>query len=687
MNDVSVVGGKAKGLAKLLSYGCPVPDFFVVTAGTALNGDCAAEILSFAADLHCEAFSVRSSNVHEDGAANSFAGQYLTLLNVKKEELFAAVSKVAQSALGQSADKYAGHFAVAKSQMAVIVQKQITGTRSGVLFTVSPSSAEEMLIECVEGEGESLVSGAVTPEKITIKKNEGRREDQYISELVDIASELEKREGRPLDVEWTIADKLYILQMRPITVLGDALPEIAKSNWNFYVYRDFCTLAHSVQISACERSLQRRLFGFDIPVYEGLLVNGREFYSDENDELTAKKWAECDKGGFFEEFIARIEKLVQSTKRLAASLKNRRFDGCGKQALFAQYRKAMGAYIQSYTPLMMRPDDYLIGKYRSLGGELTSEIADILTPVWERTAYSEEKEDILRAKINGDIGAYLEKYEWVNNPLGKRAVRMSDKDIQKRLDRLTVEQAKKSLKEIKDSRKRKKIRYERFIEGTDDEEKRRCLKLISAFIHLRTYTAENSDRLFYYVRERLIFAIADVTGIAHEDILCMTHSEIAALERGERVDKIALAKRRSGEMITFYNGEINCYYGNTVGALLSKLLPKSDDDGKGILFGEIACAGEVKGVVKIVRSFAEAEKVEEGDIVVTSMTTPEIVAALEKAGGIITDEGGITCHAAIIAREYGIPCLVGTKCATGELSDGMNIFLDCVNGRVERIDG
>ena len=94
MNDVSTVGGKAAGLAKLVAYGCNVPDFFVITAGTVLNDEFAAELNTFAADLHCDTFSVRSSSVNEDGANNSFAGQYLTLLNVKKESLFDATLKL-----------------------------------------------------------------------------------------------------------------------------------------------------------------------------------------------------------------------------------------------------------------------------------------------------------------------------------------------------------------------------------------------------------------------------------------------------------------------------------------------------------------------------------------------------------------------------------------------------------------
>jgi pyruvate,water dikinase len=96
--------------------------------------------------------------------------------------------------------------------------------------------------------------------------------------------------------------------------------------------------------------------------------------------------------------------------------------------------------------------------------------------------------------------------------------------------------------------------------------------------------------------------------------------------------------------------------------------------------------GEASGRVKIVNSFLQAQDVEKGDIIVTTMTTPEITIALDKAAGIITDEGGVTCHAAIIAREYAIPCLVGTQNATKLLKDGMFVKIDCINGSVEIVN-
>ncbi|MCH5161305.1 MAG: hypothetical protein J1G04_04660 [Clostridiales bacterium] len=682
MNDVSAVGGKAIGLAKLVNYGCSVPDFFVITAGTVLDDDFAAELIGFAAILHCETFSVRSSNVHEDRMSNSFAGQYLTLLNVAKDNLFRAVKNVADSVNANRAQQYAGHFSTCPSDMAIIVQAQIDGVRSGVLFTQSFASADEMLIESVDGAGELLVGGTVTPQKKIICKDNPQTDFEYESELVAKSMLLERQEGFPLDIEWTYSDKLYFLQMRPMTVVGDALPDIPKRNWQFYVYRDFCTLVHSVQRRASESDLQERIFGFSVPIYEGLLVNGREFYSEENDAATNKIWASLDNGIFFEKFTSDIEALVRRTKRRVNHLKKMSFRDYDNARLLSAYRKEIECYIDSYAPLMMRPDDYLVSEIEKIA-PFSAETADILTPVWKKTFYSEEKIDFLKARISGSADAYVEKYEWIGNPLGRTVTRLRKEDVEKRFDRITSAQADSRLKQLTASKARKRKRFDNYLDEHKDAGLNRLLRLISRFIYLRTYTAENSDRLFYYIRKKILSEIAARFNIPIEEILCMNYDEVAELKDCRRVDRTTIAKRKSGELITFFGGESRAYYGGAVSALLKKLTPYDEKMRDGILCGDVACAGEVSGRVKIVRNFSETEKVNDGDIVVTSMTTPEIVCALEKAGGIITDEGGVTCHAAILAREYGTPCLVGTKCATSVLTDGEKVYLDCVTGQVK----
>lgn len=101
--------------------------------------------------------------------------------------------------------------------------------------------------------------------------------------------------------------------------------------------------------------------------------------------------------------------------------------------------------------------------------------------------------------------------------------------------------------------------------------------------------------------------------------------------------------------------------------------------------GSKGSGGLIQGVAKILLSPREIEKIMPGDILVTSMTSPEFVPAMRRSAAIITDEGGITCHAAIVSRELGLPCIIGTKNATKILKDGDRIEMDVVSGNVRVI--
>ncbi len=106
------------------------------------------------------------------------------------------------------------------------------------------------------------------------------------------------------------------------------------------------------------------------------------------------------------------------------------------------------------------------------------------------------------------------------------------------------------------------------------------------------------------------------------------------------------------------------------------------EEGRVLVKGLGASPGVATGKVKIVLSLDDLDKVEPGDILVTTMTTPDMVPAMKRAAAIVTDEGGMTCHAAIVSRELGVPAVVGTKEATKVLKDGMVVTVDGEKGVV-----
>jgi phosphohistidine swiveling domain-containing protein len=101
--------------------------------------------------------------------------------------------------------------------------------------------------------------------------------------------------------------------------------------------------------------------------------------------------------------------------------------------------------------------------------------------------------------------------------------------------------------------------------------------------------------------------------------------------------------------------------------------------------GNCANAGRVEGRVRILLTPREMDKMQPGEVLVTTMTSPDFVPAMKKSSAIITDEGGITCHAAIVSRELGIPCVIGTKIATKVLKDGIKVEIKANHGLIKVI--
>jgi pyruvate,water dikinase len=99
-----------------------------------------------------------------------------------------------------------------------------------------------------------------------------------------------------------------------------------------------------------------------------------------------------------------------------------------------------------------------------------------------------------------------------------------------------------------------------------------------------------------------------------------------------------------------------------------------------------ASPGRATGIAKIVSDVNEAnQKITKGDILVTDMTNPDFVMFMEKSSAIITNTGGVLCHAAIVSRELGIPCVTGTRYATKVLKDGMKVLVDGLKGIVYEV--
>lgn len=134
----------------------------------------------------------------------------------------------------------------------------------------------------------------------------------------------------------------------------------------------------------------------------------------------------------------------------------------------------------------------------------------------------------------------------------------------------------------------------------------------------------------------------------------------------------------------YFNGKIYIGSQNEILKNLNIELKEIDSKAKiDSVHGQSASSGVAKGHVKIVLTSKDLNKVIEGDILVSPMTRPDFLPAMKIASAFVTDEGGITCHAAIVSREISKPCIIGTKIASKVLHDGDEVEVDADKGIVK----
>ena len=159
----------------------------------------------------------------------------------------------------------------------------------------------------------------------------------------------------------------------------------------------------------------------------------------------------------------------------------------------------------------------------------------------------------------------------------------------------------------------------------------------------------------------------------------------------ELIELVEMAKRVEGHYgkpqdteWAFHDGDLFLLQSRPITTLGDSKKDASEEevDLEVLIKGLGASPGLASGTVKVILSLDELDKVQDGDVMVTTMTTPDMVPAMKRATGIVTDEGGVTCHAAIISRELGIPCVVGTGDATTTLKENDEVTADGKKGLV-----
>jgi len=219
-----------------------------------------------------------------------------------------------------------------------------------------------------------------------------------------------------------------------------------------------------------------------------------------------------------------------------------------------------------------------------------------------------------------------------------------------------------------------------------EADEKKYKKLIKELGDMRFALRKEGEPLFYNLFGVFLKEVAKRFNLKVIDLFFYKFDELVRLFDGKKVKRDIVEKRKKGyaliclknKKIILTEGKFKTLYKDIV---LTK--PKTD-----YLEGRVAMTGKVKGRVRVIlhnkrNIIKEVMGFRKGEILVTEMTRPDTILACKKAVAIITDEGGITSHAAIISRELKIPCVIATKIATQLLKTGDLVEVDANNGFIK----
>lgn len=208
------------------------------------------------------------------------------------------------------------------------------------------------------------------------------------------------------------------------------------------------------------------------------------------------------------------------------------------------------------------------------------------------------------------------------------------------------------------------------------------VEFVRWFMYLRTECVDHM-MLVNSAFKSVIDSLVKKLNLSAEAVLHMTYEEIiSSLELGKLTIEKNLIMERMNNGYAYLIAPNSSYLvtGEDVDVLDQLVIPRTSEEKISEIKGQSAFKGKVTGIARVILDRRNSKDLKEGEILVTTMTSPEFVPAMKISSGIITNEGGVLCHAAIMSRELRKPCIIGTKIATDRIKTGQKITLDADNG-------
>jgi pyruvate,water dikinase len=786
--DAATCGSKGSNLGELIHLGMPVPPGFAIaascyaahaercglaaglaplierrdwtaverTAGDLLHSrplepDLCVALSDAYRRLHRPGVAVRSSATAEDLTGASFAGQYRTSLNIRGEDdLQRAIRECWASLWCRRALEYRHRRSIdhLSSEMAVVIQAMLPVDASGVLFTVDPVAqrSDRILIEIVAGLGERLVSGTASGEICRVDRSDLEVVDREGGEtllpshraakLCRLALEIEAHFGCPQDIEFaTTGGEVFLLQTRPITTLGDALPEplepLGKPTFFDRLMKPLVTERYSIaprpldnitytHLVGAATYFLRRVGGIVTPEDEARFRAEiwRQAYRFPPHRLTwrvlCSPWQQIetlktDWLGWWENGPRAAFHGVCAPTDLAtlsdAALLDRaeRILAAWEEPLQKRMFAAGAFGAENWLKLLVtlavgpRKSDQIMAKL--LGG-VANPTLETNAALWRLSGLARQAPSV-RVALRELAPKRLE-----DTPEGRTFLRAFDDFLDAhghregscwylstptwQRDPMQVWRLLGSMVEVEPpsaNPKQVDVHYRTACELVE-----RRLRFIPGlrrtfcwFLHrIRALTAFREHSHFDLTRplsalqeiaaewgrrlvERGVLSRAD-------DLFYLTHDEVRDLLLGPAPDTGTihrlLAQRRATYQLANTRWQAERFDGRRHGSAL-----------KGIA----TSPGAARGRARIIRGEHQFERFQPGEILVCPYTTPSWTPLFVSAAAVVTETGGAASHAAIVAREYGVPAVMALQGATRILEDGVEILVDGDRGVVRRI--
>ena len=749
-------------------------------------------------------FAVRSTAPCEDGVNASFAGQFDSILDCQTSTAVShAVCRVWASLFGERAVQYARHRRCQPSGMAVLIQRQVAAVVSGVMFTRDPRQPLEnkLLIEFCPGLGDSLVSGQITPGRLTIDRSNGAVLEEQPAEtplawdmsapkicsaFCEAANQLEALFAAPQDVEWSLdaLGDLHILQSRPITAVAGTPNAMVWTNANIaenfpdpvcpllrsFVGRGYAAyfrgLGEAFGISA------KRMSAMDHALDNLVDCHGGRLYYNLSNIHTVLYLAP---GGpwlvkYFNQFTGAQEfptpkqlgqnKLARALELLVVSVRVlwrysrvqgglRKFEHevdvyAGASVpeklseksplqLAALLRQFLHIRLQRWTGAALADTAAMVcyGLLKTLlRGHTNVEANDLLkglpglasaAPVERLWLLSRElrrdnafhalfqktpAEEILARMRQGDFPAFRLAFQKYCETWGFRSsgeLMLTRPTPQE--DPLPLLRLLKSYVALDSAGPADVSQRQAVARRQETQTVRRQLSLLRgvAFalvlraaqgaIRLRE-RARMKQALLYTRLRHVALALGDVLVTQQkllrcDDVLYLSMEEAIAMGVETESDCNALRQRvaeRRAELgvcmamnppDSFILNEGETWHAHADSA------SRDATPTTGSLIGTGACGGRVCGQAVVVHDVSEIDRIQPDQILVTRQTDPGWAAVFFMIKGLVIERGGLLSHGAIIAREYGIPAVVGVRDATRLIKNAQTV---CVDGSLGKVD-